>query len=91
MTDQEFGLPFFLRDARYVVGGVITQKAKIQSLSWFTGKADVSAAVNVQKTVNEKRYHWWLNTHPLIEKIAFCAVIALVHVHPTLFRLLESR
>lgn len=56
MMGREFVLQYFLKDARCVVGGAITRKDRTQSLSWFTGKAGVLAAVNVQRAVNEKQY-----------------------------------
>jgi hypothetical protein len=63
MTDQEFALQYSSKDAHYVVGGAITQKVRIQRLSWSTGKADVSAVVNAQKTANDKRYRKWISTY----------------------------
>ena len=64
MTDQEFALQYSSKDAHYVAGGAITQKVKIQCLSLSTGKADVSGAVNAQKTANYKRYRKLLSTYP---------------------------
>jgi hypothetical protein len=57
MMDQESALQYFSRDARYVVGGAITQKDKMLSLSWFIGKTGVLAVMNVRRAASEKRYH----------------------------------
>jgi hypothetical protein len=57
MMDQESELPFSLKDARYIAGGVKTLKVKIQSPSYSTEKAGVLTVVNAQKIVRRKRYH----------------------------------
>jgi hypothetical protein len=60
MTGREFALQCSSRDAHCGVGGVTTLKARIQSLSWFTGKTDVSAVANVRKTVKKERCRYSL-------------------------------
>ena len=55
--DQESELPFSLKDARYIAGGVKTQKVKIQSPSYSTEKTGVLTVANAQKIVRKKRYH----------------------------------
>jgi hypothetical protein len=57
MMDQESELPFSLKDARYIAGGVKILKAKIQSPSYSTERAGVLTAVNAQKIVRKKPYH----------------------------------
>jgi hypothetical protein len=46
MTDQESAPPFFLKDARYVVGGATTLKDRTVSLNWFTEKTGALAVAN---------------------------------------------
>jgi hypothetical protein len=90
MTDRGFALQYFSKDAHCLVGGAIIQRDRIRSLNWFTGKADALAAANVQKAANEERYHLCLDTYLWIEPIVSCAATVQMHVHLTLFRLLEN-
>jgi len=61
--DQESVPQYFSKDAHYIVGGAITQKGKMLSLSWFIGKAGALAAANVLRAVSEKRYRLLLKLY----------------------------
>ena len=85
MMDLEFALPYSLKGARYVAGGVITQKAKTLTLSWYTRKAGVLFAVNAQKVADKRQYRSGLNTYLWIGEAVLCVTIAPTHAHLKLF------
>ena len=56
MTETEYVLPYFSKDARFDVSGAIIRKPRIKAESFYAARRNVQAVVPVLRSVPKKLY-----------------------------------